>query len=210
MTETTQPPRDPLRRRPGGRSARVQAAVLAAVVEELLAVGFGHLSFESVAARAGVHRTTVYRRWATREALVADALLTQRHREVPMPDTGSVQADLRLLAGAVAADVVSPVGAGLLRTAVAGAGLVPEMTSAAQQFWNTRLALSGSLVMRAIERGELPPGTDPHLLIEVLVAPLYLRLLVTCAPVTDAYVDRLVRLVVAGARAGAAGSDSAR
>ncbi len=204
MTHTALRPRDAFRRRPGGRSARVQAAVLAAVVEELLAVGYGKLSFESVAARAGVHRTTVYRRWATREALVADALLTQRRGEVPMPDTGSVRADLRLLAGAVAADIVSPVGEGLLRTLISGAGRVPEMTAAAQQFWNTRFALASSVVVRAIERGELPRGTDPQLLIEVLIAPLYLRLLVTCRPVTDGYVDQLVRLVVGGAQAGAA------
>ena len=82
------------RRRPGGRSARVRAAVLRATLDELAAVGYGNLSFESVAHRAGVHKTTLYRHWPGREALVREALLARSEVTVPIPDTGSLGADL--------------------------------------------------------------------------------------------------------------------
>jgi hypothetical protein len=71
-----------------------------------------------------------------------------------------------------------------------------------RRFWATRSRLAGELVTRAVERGQLPADTDAEQLIEALVGPLYLRLLVTGDPITDAYVDRLVDLLLAGVQAG--------
>lgn len=182
--------------RPGGRSARVRGAVLAAVIDELVDVGYGGLSVESVATRAGVHKTTVYRRWASRESLVAEALLAQASQRVPMPDTGSVRADLRQLTRAVVANITSPPGEGVLRTLVSQAAQVPEIIQVGQRFWHARFALAGEVVQRGIARGELPPGTDPDLLIEALIGPLYLRLLVTGRTLDGEYADRIVDLVL--------------
>jgi AcrR family transcriptional regulator len=190
------------RRRLGGRSARARAALLDATVAELLEVGYGRLRLESVAARAGVHKTTVYRRWPDRFALIAEALLDQRSADVPIPDTGSVRDELRLLAQAVATSITAPVGETLTRTLIAEAGHLPEAAAAMRRFWATRSRLAGELVTRAVERGQLPADTDAEQLIEALVGPLYLRLLVTGDPITDAYVDRLVDLLLAGVQAG--------
>src|SRR5688572_9801014 len=86
--------------RPGGRSARVRAAELAATAEALAEDGYDALSIEAVGARAGVHKTTVYRRWPTKADLVADAARARSEQHVPIPDTGGLAGDLRLLAEA--------------------------------------------------------------------------------------------------------------
>src|SRR3712207_1543584 len=85
-------------RRPGGRSARVRAAVLSATIDALVDVGYDGLSVEDVARRAGVHKTTVYRRWPTRAALVAEATRERSQQVIPVPDTGTLAGDLRQLA----------------------------------------------------------------------------------------------------------------
>ncbi|WP_101787784.1 TetR/AcrR family transcriptional regulator [Nonomuraea indica] len=184
---------DPERRtRPGGRSARVNEAILTAVLDELVESGYSKLSFDKVATRAQVHRATLYRRWATKEELVAEALLAQTGQAVPMPDTGSLREDLRLLTHAIVANISAPDGQSLLRTLVSDAGQVPEISVAGRAFWSKRFALAGAIVRRGIERGELPAGTDPDFFIERLIAPLFLRLLVTAEPIDAAYADRIV------------------
>lgn len=192
------------RRRPGGRSTRVRQAVLAATIELLLETGYSGLTIEAVAARASVHKTTVYRRWTTREALVADALLGRMETRVPMPDTGALRADLVALTTAVAANLTSPEGNALLKTLVASGTHLGAVRTAGRQFWATRFALARELVRRGIARGDLPPDTDPDLVIEGLIAPLYLRLLVTGQDVDARYAERVVDLVLHGARGGGA------
>ncbi|WP_158562796.1 TetR/AcrR family transcriptional regulator [Marinitenerispora sediminis] len=194
---------DPRRRmRPGGRSARVNEAVLDAVLDEIVESGYAKLSFERVAARAGVHKATLYRRWANKEELLAEALLAHTGSAVPMPDTGSLREDLRRLTHAIAANISSPDGQGLLRTLVSDAGRVPEIAGAARTFWSERFALAGAVVGRGVERGELPPDTDVAFLIERLIAPLFLRVLVTAEPIDAAYADRIVDALLDSATAG--------
>jgi AcrR family transcriptional regulator len=187
-----------VKRRPGGRSARVRAAVLAATVEELATLGYAKLSLEAVAGRAGVNKTTVYRRWGTREALILDAMLERARERVPVRDTGSLRGDLIALARAVVADMRSPVAQALIRT-VAGLGASdPAIAEMARSFWEERLRLDGAIVERAIERGEVPEGTDPGGVVEALLGPLYMRLLVTGRPLDAEVVDPVVDLVIGG------------
>src|SRR5689334_17894869 len=89
--------------RPGGRTARTRAAVLAAARDELEAGGYAGLTLEKVAARSGVHLATLYRRWRTVEGLVVDLLGELGKTEIPIPDTGSFKDDLRALALEIAA-----------------------------------------------------------------------------------------------------------
>jgi AcrR family transcriptional regulator len=189
--------------RPGGRSAKVKAAVLASVQDELVEAGYANLTYERVAARAGVHKATVYRRWPTKAQLVADAVLAQAGQAVPMPDTGSIRQDLRTLAHAVVANITSQPGEELLRTLVSDAARVTEIVVAGRAFWAHRFSLTAAVIRRGIDRGELPPDTDIDFLIEVLIAPLYLRLLVIGQPLTTEYADRVVDWAIASARANA-------
>ncbi len=184
-------------RRPGGRTARASQAILDAALAELVDVGYASLSLDRIATRAGVHRSTVYRRWADKEQLVVDAVLASAARDVPTPDTGSVREDLRALTHAIVATLASPVSRTLLQTYVAESGRVPGIDEVARSFWTHRFALASALVERGIERGELDPQTDADLLIETLVAPLFLRALVTGQPVTTRYADRIVELTIA-------------
>ena len=205
-------PADPRagRQRPGGRSARVRSAVLAATAEVLAERGYEALSIEDVAARVGVHKTTVYRRWPTKAELAMDAARERSAQNVAVPDTGSLLGDLRALARAVAANIGSPVGANLTKNLVAASNTSAGIAAGTPTFFAERLALTGVVVGRAIARGELPAGTDANLVIETLVGPLYVRLLLTGEPLDEAVADRVARLVAAGAPALAAPGEPRR
>src|SRR6202046_3041414 len=84
--------------RPGGRTARTATAVLAAAIEELSARDCADISVESIAARAGVHKTTVYRRWGSKVEIIKQALIGAAGAHIQVPDTGRVNGDLLLLA----------------------------------------------------------------------------------------------------------------
>jgi len=174
----------------------VRQAVLTAVLDELVENGYGALTFDRVAARAGVHRATLYRRWPGREQLVAEALLAQAGRDIPLPDTGTLRGDLRALAHAVVTNITSPLGEGLLRTLVSEAVRVPDISVAGRAFWGQRFGLATEIVRRGIRRGEVRSDVDPQLMLELLVAPLFLRLLVTAEPVTTAYVDEVLDVLL--------------
>lgn len=184
----------------GGRSARVRASVLEAVEAILAEGGYSECTIEAVAERAGVHKTTVYRRWATREALVADALRERSRVAVPIPDTGSLLGDLTALARAVAANVGSPTGKKMARTLLAAAVTDPDVERDTHAFWDERLRLCAPIVERAIERGDVPPGTDPRFVIEALIGPIYVRLLLTGEPVTKRVADQSAALVANAAQ----------
>lgn len=185
--------------RPGGRSARVRAAVLAATLDELARRGYDGLSYEAVAARAGVHKTTLYRRWPDRPALVLDAMLELSSDTVRPPDTGSLRDDLLALAGAIAANLSSPQVVAILRTLVA-ASHEPVIAAAARRYWRARFDIVAEVVARGIERGELPVDASSDLIIEALIGPLYLRALVTQGALDEECVRRTVDLVLSGAR----------
>jgi AcrR family transcriptional regulator len=186
------------RRRPGGRSARVREAVLAATVQELAAVGYSDLSLESVARRAGVHRTTLFRRWGSREALVLDLMLERASREVPVPDTGSLREDLLQLARRAVATASSPDIEAVVRAVLSGIRQDPELAEASNQFWDKRMSLDGAIVERAVARGEVAAGVNPRLVIETVLGPLHLRLLVSGNAPEEAEIAHVVDLVVDG------------
>ena len=102
-TRTSEQP-GPTRSRPGGRSARVRAGVLAAARELVAEQGYEPVSIEQIAARAGVHKTTVYRRWPTKARLVMDAVEDMSAERVPVPDTGALASDLRRFSRAIVAN----------------------------------------------------------------------------------------------------------
>ena len=185
-------------RRVGGRSARVRRAVLEATLVELTEAGYGGLSIDAVARRAGVHKTTVYRQWPNREVLVAEAILQLSERELPVPDTGRLRSDLVALAMAIAAQISQPQVTALIRTLVAEGPRLPAFQETARSFWSKRFALTGRVIERAVIRGELPLETDVPLLLESLIGPLYLRLLVTGEELSEESIVRVVDLILNG------------
>jgi AcrR family transcriptional regulator len=189
-----------VRRRPGGRSARVRAAVVDATLELLLAHGLEGLKVSEVAARADVHETSIYRRWGTRENLLIDALLDATE-QLGVPDTGSLRDDLTAYATDLAEFLATPIGHALEHT-LAVAGDDPDTRRARDHYWASRYERSKQMVSRAVERGELPDTVEPRLVIEMLVAPVHFRIVLTREPV-DArmpalLVDALLRGIGGG------------
>jgi len=183
--------------RPGGRSARIRAAVQAATIAELAARGFAELSLEAVAERARVHRTTVYRRWPDKPALVRDALTTEGDEAFPVPDTGRLDEDLRGLGHAIDGYLERPYVHALLATMAAGGRGHDSLADLRAQFWADRLGRAHAIVMRAADRGEIPGRTDPAGMIDLLAGPIYLRRFIQGRPMGPAEIDALAAAVVA-------------
>lgn len=186
---------------PLGRGPKVRAAVLAATVVELSERGYSAFTVDNVAQRAGVHKTTVYRRWPDRDALIADALADSVAAEIPIPDTGSVEDDLRALARSLVGWINSPSGRAVLAVMLPSAGL-PSPPDATRHVFRDRIRRALPVVARAITRGEIPSGTDAAEVIKTLVAPIYLRVLITGESVDDTTADAAAALSLTAARAG--------
>jgi AcrR family transcriptional regulator len=188
--------------RPGGRTARTGAAVLAAAIEELSARDYADISVESIAARAGVHKTTVYRRWGSKVEIIKQALIGAAGAHIQVPDTGGVDGDLLLLARAVQVVLSPPQGAAITTALIVGGLASTELAEVMRQFWAARVEAISAIVDRAVSRGELPAGTDVVALMRALAAPLYYQLLVARVPVTETDADLAAAATLAAAKAG--------
>lgn len=189
--------------RPGGRSARVRGAVRDATLAELGDRGYAALTVEGVAARSGVHKTTVYRRWGNVAGLIADALEMAGGEPWPVPDTGTIEGDLRALARLVADGFADP-REGPVSTAFISAALQDaDAARALHAFFLARHEQSSVIVTRAVARGELGAEADPAEVVRATVAPVYYRLFISREPVDAAVADRAAVAALAAARAGA-------
>lgn len=179
----------------------MREAVLRATLEELAETGYGSLSFEGIARRAGVHKTTLYRRWESREALLLEAFLERGFEQVPIPDTGSLRRDLLAYGREIAASVEAPEVGAMLAAVVSVRDRDAALAEAARRFWDTRFELAARMVERAVERGEIPRRADARQVVKAMVAPIYFNLLMTGEPLDDAFLKRQAALVAAGAGA---------
>ncbi|WAL68388.1 TetR/AcrR family transcriptional regulator [Amycolatopsis cynarae] len=193
----------PPQRRPGGRTARIRAQVLDAVLAELGEHGFDGLTMEAVAARAGVHRATVYRRWNDVGGLLADVLDAASGDDWHPPDTGSLEDDLAALNQEIqdAMTARPPVMAAL----IAASFRSEKAADAQQRLWEDRYARCESVVSRAVQRGELPPGTDARRLLIAATAPLYHQLVLLRTPPDPLLPRHAARTAALAAAAGAFG-----
>ena len=154
----------------------MRAAVIDATVSALLAHGLDDLSIVEVAHRAGVHPTTIYRRWGSKSNLALDAALTGTEAEIPTPDTGSLRGDLLAVVRGITAFLHTPLGELLVRIALRHD--LPEYEAARAGYWLQRFRSGAALFERARARGELRPDVDPLLGLEALIGPHYVRMLI--------------------------------
>lgn len=189
--------------RPGGRSARVRAAVMAATLDELARTGYADLTVEKIADRAGVNKTTIYRRWSDLDGVLAELLAELGATVVIVPDTGSLDGDLRSLAALVQAALTDAPVAALLTGLAAAAPRSTRAAGVLHDFFTGRYRLAADIVDRAVTRGELPTGTDGYAVIEAVSAPFYHRLLLTREPIDELLASRAALAATAAARAGA-------
>ena len=183
------------RRRGRPRSAHVDEAILTATIEILAERGVRSLSVDEVAARAHAGKDTIYRRWPARAQLVHDALARSAAIGVPVPDTGRVEDDLVTYLDEIARFLAdSPFGR--IAASVIGAAIDdPALADAAQAFWRERRAVAGSILERAIARGELS-ADSVDLMVELLVGPIYYRWLVMHEPTDIVRIREIVRRIL--------------
>ena len=194
-------------RRGRPRDEAVDRRVLSAAWDLLHAGGYAALNMDDVAERAGVAKTTLYRRWPTKDHLAA-AVGAQMLGEVPIPDTGDLRRDLAEFASALAESLdrlrtaghdgggASP---GLAAELVAAAARHPDIGEMVRAGYAQRHDLARARLERAVEREGLRSDLDPALLIEQLVGPIYYRILITGAPADRGYAERLVGALLDGA-----------
>lgn len=188
--------------RPGGRTARVRSAVVRAVGDALVEHGLAGVDLADVARRAGVGKTTVYRRWGTVAAAVAELVDDMVETSAPRTTTGDLESDLRANAELVRSTLADD-RQGRLLTALIGAARADERTAAAlRRFYDARVREWEPCVAEAVSRGELPAGTDPAEVVRAVSAPLYYRLLTHGELPTEVDRDHAVAAALAAARAG--------
>ena len=185
-------------RKPGRpRDARVEAAVAEATRAVLAEHGFGGATVEAIAARAGVGKATIYRRWPSREAL----LLGVMSAEVPAlacPDTGSLREDLVAVFGALAEQVATSGPASYLSDVIGEAARNPAMAESFQRIITARRSVCGVAVQRAADRGDLRPDVDVDLVIDLVSGAIFYRKLFALSTSDRAHVERIVDAVLHG------------
>jgi AcrR family transcriptional regulator len=169
---------DEVQRRPGGRAARVREAVHQAVLDAVAEHGVEKVGIPDISRRARVRDSSIYRRWGTRENLILDVMLAASEHTLPMPDTGTLRGDLTAFAVQLIAYLDTPLGSGLAR-ALAYVTDSEEIGEARKAFWTARYRATEPMISRAIARGELAPDADGRMIIELLIAPIHFRNLLT-------------------------------
>ncbi|HEY0135706.1 MAG TPA: TetR/AcrR family transcriptional regulator [Nannocystis sp.] len=186
--------------RPLERGEPVIRKVLAAALTEVARAGYHGLRIEDVATRAGVNKTTVYRRWPSKQELVRDALLSITTETFSVPDTGSLRTDLLAIARRNAALAAKPEHQGVFRI-FAAEGEDAELAAIVRSLRQAFEAVPREVLAAAEARGEVRPGIDYSLLFGVLGATVHWWLLFDRMPVDEPLLQRLIDMLLDGALA---------
>jgi len=176
----------------------VTAAIRTAVFEELAAVGYGRMSIEGVARRAGVGKTAVYRRWSSKLDMVIEIVSEVAVTVTALPDTGTLRGDLELFLSVAARALRHPLAGQIVPDLLAEAARNPAIAETLRAALRDNQRGIGTLVTsRAVQRGELAADTDPDIVVDLMVGPLYWRLAVARTPLPRGYVSGLAASVAA-------------
>jgi AcrR family transcriptional regulator len=185
------------------RSQEADRAIMTATVELLAERGLAAMSIEEVAARAGVGKATIYRRWPSKGLLALDAFVASFRAEQPLPDTGTLRGDLLdALHAWVRAVTLTPMGR-LLADLVAEAQHDPELRAA----WRDRvlepLRFQHRIMLdRAIARGEIPATVDREVVLDLFFGAAQHRLLLGHLPLNEDFIREVVEVILDGIRRG--------
>ena len=185
--------------RVGGRSARVVSTVLRTTLEALGRQGYVGLRIDEIAGRAGVNKTTIYRRWPTRADLVVAALTSLATPPIAI-QSGRLESDLHATFMTATTLRSTPAGRGIVRVLIAERG-DPEVDRVVCELRERHRAPARSVLERARRRGDLPKRVDIELLLDVLTGTINARLRERLGPLDSQWVRRVVRLVLSGATA---------
>ena len=182
------------------RSERARLAILEAAADLLMEGGLGAMTFESIAARAGVSKVTIYKWWPSRGAVAVDAYFHRHHEAYSFDDTGDVAHDLatqllllirafRGRAGEVMAELIGQ------------AQSDPVLAETLRSGWlQPRRDATAEVLRRAVDRSQIRPDVDIPTVMDALYAPLYWRLMMRHQPLDDDLAGELVRNTLDGVR----------
>lgn len=177
-------------RRPGGRTADITARVHQAIIELIVEGGFEACTFSTVAERAGVERSTLYRRFPDRWDAIIDAWMARAEADV-MPDlSGSFTGDLRSVLRRLVDVLESPLGPALV-------GITAELrsregTKSSRAYFDRRMEQLAPMFDAAVERGELAADVDREELFSFAAGPIYFRMFIAARQIDDAFIDAIV------------------
>jgi AcrR family transcriptional regulator len=185
--------------RRGGRqrSLETEQVILQVTRELLVECGVRGLTIEKVAARAGVAKTTIYRRWRDKDELALAVVLDMVEQVVKLPVLGDTRAELLAFVNAAVEVLGSTLMGRVMQGLVSDLATDPDLALAfRERVVSVRDAEVERLVERGIARGDLRPDTDPETAHELLIGPVYYRLLLTGQPLNPAFARRNVDVVM--------------
>ena len=177
------------------RDPTLDARILDQVLALLASHGYAGLTLDELAARSGVAKTTILRRWPSKAAVAAAGVERLALQSVDVPDSGTLWGDLHALLHA-AVDTFARGHGQFVPRLLREAGHHPEITDLLFTVIHTRRQAYRRVLALAIARGELAPTEDQELLIDLLIGPIWTRLLITRDPITSEYVDSVVETVL--------------
>ena len=181
------------RRRPGGRTADVTQRVREAVLSLLLERGFEACTMKNVAERAGIERSTLYRRYPDRWGAIIDAVVDRIQTDAPLISSGTFAADLKFVLTSLAASISTPLGPAIV--AAEGALHTAERVVEARVFFERRMEQLQPMFEAAVERGELAAGVDREELFVFAVGSIWFSKFIASRTVDEAAIDRIVGAV---------------
>lgn len=175
----------------------VTTAIEAAFFEELAAVGYGRLSVDAVARRAGVGKAAIYRRWRSKQALAADLVSKVAITAIDVPDTGTLRSDVAEYLRNGREALTHRLARTIIPDLIAEAARDPEYGAMLSDLIREPRRGRGSVIFeRAVERGEIAPDANIDLALDLLAGALYWRQSVLQATADDDYLDRLTEAVL--------------
>jgi AcrR family transcriptional regulator len=179
------------------RVRRSRDLVLATAFELLSQSGVSGFTVDEVASRSGVAKTTIYRHWPTREALVLDAA-SRISAEQAVPDTGSLEGDLTALLADTGHLLSTARWSSVVPSIVDVAERDPEFAEVHAKIQRGHAIALRKVLERAAGRGELPAAADRSVMVSALIGPLYYRRWFSREPIDDRFVQAIVRNVIGG------------
>ncbi|WP_339821086.1 TetR/AcrR family transcriptional regulator [Paenibacillus sp. FSL R7-0216] len=180
------------------RNLETQNAILAASYELLLEQGFGSVTVEKIAERAGVSKATIYKWWPNKAAVVMDGFLSASTAKIPVPDTGSVSQDLIIHVTRLVQFMTSREGSVIKELVGEGQVNVGLAETYRSRYFQPRRIEASQIIERGIRRGELKDQLDLELCLDQIYGPIFYRLLILSDGLDESYVENLVKLCLEG------------
>jgi len=172
-------------------------AIVAAFYDELTEGGHDKLTMDRVAARAGVGKAALYRRWRSKEQMLAELIAALGNdQETPAPDLGSLREDLCTLLADTIAVGNDPLTRQVIAYIIASARSSPELLQAMRRVPGPSRAAGQAILQRAIDRGELAPDTDLQIALDIITGPMWMRVVIAGETLDPDYASRLTAMVL--------------